>query len=144
MRTSPDDRPDHDVVTGDLRSLARKRAAEALKESVKARRKAERHHAVMYITGLLGVLAGGFAGVAVVADRYPTVAAVAAFVASGAAGAQTVLRSQLLANQQWSRRAGLGRLSQEYETAATAKEEPTTAQMNEFAERWEKLYRPLS
>jgi hypothetical protein len=98
----------------------------------------------MYSIGILGVLAGGLAGVAVFADLFgTTVAGLAAFVASGAAGAQTVFRSQTLADQQWSRRAGLGRLSQDYETAATAKEEPTKAEMHELAERWEKLYRPL-
>ena len=113
-------------------------------ECNKARRKAERHHAVMYSTGILGVFAGGLAGVAVFADLFgTTVQGLAAFVASGAAGVQTVLRSQTLADQQWARRAGLGRLSQDYDTAATATEEPTKAEMNELAERWEKLYVPL-
>ena len=144
MSTSPGTRPDQDVIAGDLRSLARERSREALNECNKARRKAERHHAVKYITGILGVLAGGFAGAAVFADAFSTeVQGFGAFVASAAAGAQTVLRSQTLADQQWSRRAGLGRLSQDYDTAATADEEPTKAEMNELAERWEKLYQPL-
>jgi hypothetical protein len=100
MSTSPGTRPDQDVIAGDLCSLTRERSREALNECNKARRKAERHHAVKYITGILGVLAGGLAGAAVFADAFSTeVQGFGAFVASAAAGAQTVLRSQTLADQ---------------------------------------------
>jgi hypothetical protein len=137
------DRIDEDIATGDLRALARRRAYVIRCEELKARDTAVRHHGVMYCTGVTGVVAGGLAGVAVVADAYPWVAGVGAFLAGAASGAQTVLRSQTLANQQWLRRAGLGRLAQDYETTATAKEEPTKAEMNALAKRWEELYHPI-
>jgi hypothetical protein len=132
-----------DQAPGGLRAVAAEHKQLAWDDRVETRKYAERARALHYALGGIAVLTGALAGTAAVAKAAPLVTAPAAFASTVLVGLQTFLNRQAKANYDFSRAAGFGAISYEWEILANAPEEPTVEQCTRLIKRWEELHRPL-
>ncbi len=109
-----------------------------------AKKMANKHQVIHYFLGIAGVVAGAGAAAAAALSDETWIPGVLGLLAGAFAGAQTILRPQRMVQHHWTRFAELGRLGEDYSALLHAAEEPSVAKLDELAARKEKIDLPPS